>query len=874
MKELKIVKVRIEEKFKERWVRNDGRSLRDLSTLLLEIQDECAKPNSPYATPLACVYKSQEEKILNFLKQSGLACENLTPQEREKLYIKEIRRLTAAMHHKMTKAVVEFTNVHGILNPESIKRVKNLLLALKPPAESAQQIDGKKMAEFWQQLFHANPASMHSTFTPEQLKIIGGDYLPRPFMEVNYLIRVSEVKDSIYRQSIGKAPGESGLRAEMLRYGGEKVAEILAKGFREFFCKDHGGEGKPVPDNLIAAKVCALKKPKGSPTDPGSYRSIFLLEVVGKILCRILIKRIEPIIDTWLRDTQCGFRQERSAAHAITALTLCQQKAHNCEIELWAVYIDIKKAFDSPSHDVIEQVLKYIGVPCCVLKILMNFHKEVEHFVGSKLNRFSCGRGSRQGSIEAPGLFSIIYEFLIRAAEIENDPECGIYFESEMKQGGMDFPQEWAENKNLRVVDLLFADDWAILCRSKAAANRLLVKINAVCEQLGILISAEKTKLMPLALPKDGVISETEHVYCGNEVVEQVETFSYLGNMFRAKEGARISCEAIKNAKIRLFKAQKRIVPLLKQKALSPRFRSTIIKCYGMGSLLYGCEAWVLTEPRIRQLEVSLMRLRRLLLRSKKHENTIQGILKQRNLVWMTRKIFPSSVRDFLSKRRLQFLLQVVCTEGTPFLRKLLFSRPVVEKYGRTKGNRTTYWGMIVKDFQWVTGFDPPNQAQKELPKFFGKIMEASKIELDRLKCERLAMLTKKKIKELPLVTQFQVRLAHGKIMKKLIKTEINSAFQSDKAKAYRVSVGVKFKTEAEARAKTEKCTVADCWAAFKTVGGHRSHMARAHRTGEKGSIALERQSLPFKCPKCKLTYAYKQKAINHCRIIHKITLI
>ena len=870
---MKIVKVRIEEKFKERWERNDGRSLSDLTSLLLEIQHECAKPNSPNATPLNRVYKSQEEKILNFLKQSELKCENLTPQEREKLYFKEIRRLTNVMHHEMTKDVVEFTNLNGILNPESIKKVKNLLLALKPPAESVQQIDGKQMAEFWQQLFHANPASMHSTFTPKQLENMNVDYLPRPFMEVNYLIRVSEVKDSIKCQSIGKAPGDSGLRAEMLRYGGDKVAEILTDGFRDFFCKDHGGKGKPVPDNLITAKVCALKKPKGPPTDPGSYRSIFLLEVVGKILCRILIKRIEPIIDTWLRDSQCGFRQQRSTAHAITALTLCQQKAHNCEIELWAVYIDIKKAFDSPSHNVIEQVLKYIGVPCCVLKILMNFHKEVEHFVGSKLNRFSCGRGSRQGSIEAPGLFCIIYEFLIRAAEIENDPECGLYFESEMKQGGMKFPQEWAENENLRVVDLLFADDWAILCRSKEAANRLLVKINTVCEQLGILISAEKTKLMPLALPKGKVVSDTELVYCGNEVVEQVETFSYLGNKFRANEGARISSEAIKNAKIRLFKAQKRIAPLLRQKALSPKFRSTIIRCYGMGSLLYGCEAWVLTEPRIRQLEVSLMRLRRLLLRKRKYECTIQGILKNRNLAWMTRKIFPSSVRDFLCKQRLQFLLQVVCTEGTPFLRKLLFSRPVAEKYGQTKGNRTTYWGMIVKDFQWVTGFDPPTRAQKELPKFFEKVMEASKIELDRLKLERLAMLEEKKIKELPLVTQFQVRIAHGKTMKKLIKSEINGVFQSDRAKAYRVSVGVKFKTEAEAKAKTEKCTVADCWAVFQTVGGRRSHMARAHRTGEKGSIALERQSLPHKCPKCKLTYAYRNKAISHCRAIHKLIL-
>ena len=162
----------------------------------------------------------------------------------------------------------------------------------------------------------------------------------------------------------------------MLRYGGRKLAEALTSIFGDFWCVAHSGKGKPVPVSLIIAKVCALYK-KGPPSDPGNFRSIFLLEVIGKILCRLLIKRIEPLINAWLRDSRCGFRQQKSAAHAITALTLCQQKAHNCDIELWVVFIDIKMAFDSPSHDVIEQVLRYIGVPCCVLKILMNFHKEV-----------------------------------------------------------------------------------------------------------------------------------------------------------------------------------------------------------------------------------------------------------------------------------------------------------------------------------------------------------------------------------------------------------------------------------------------------------------------------------------------------------------
>ena len=63
-------------------------------------------------------------------------------------------------------------------------------------------------------------------------------------------------------------------------------------------------------------------------------------------------------------------------------------------------------------------------------------------------------------------------------------------------------------------------------------------------------------------------------------------------------------------------------------------------------------------------------------------------------------------------------------------------------------------------------------------------------------------MLAESHIKELPLVTQFKVRIEHGKLMKKLTKIAVNEAFQSENAKVYRVAVGVKFKTEAEALLK------------------------------------------------------------------------
>ena len=59
-----------------------------------------------------------------------------------------------------------------------------------------------------------------------------------------------------------------------------------------------------------------------------------------------------------------------------------------------------------------------MGVPCCLVKIIMQFHSKVKHQVSKEGHTFNASRGSRQGSVEAHILFSIVFEYLIRALRI------------------------------------------------------------------------------------------------------------------------------------------------------------------------------------------------------------------------------------------------------------------------------------------------------------------------------------------------------------------------------------------------------------------------------------------------------------------------
>ena len=114
--------------------------------------------------------------------------------------------------------------------------------------------------------------------------------------------------------------------------------------------------------------------------DPDNYRGIFLLDVVGKILSKIIAERLSPIVEGILPDEQHGFRQTRQAAHAVLNF-LAQQHAWDSGLSLWGFFVDIKKAFDSPARPSIYQVLRFLGVPESIIGLIKH---QCEVFSGGR----------------------------------------------------------------------------------------------------------------------------------------------------------------------------------------------------------------------------------------------------------------------------------------------------------------------------------------------------------------------------------------------------------------------------------------------------------------------------------------------------------
>ena len=101
------------------------------------------------------------------------------------------------------------------------------------------------------------------------------------------------------------------------------------------------------PQHWRQAKVIAILKPGKPADDPASYRPISLLCCLYKLLERVTLTRLTPILDPTIPKEQAGFRQQRSTAEQVIALTSYIETGFERKKKTGAVHIDLSAAYDT-----------------------------------------------------------------------------------------------------------------------------------------------------------------------------------------------------------------------------------------------------------------------------------------------------------------------------------------------------------------------------------------------------------------------------------------------------------------------------------------------------------------------------------------------
>lgn len=237
------------------------------------------------------------------------------------------------------------------------------------------------------------------------------------------------------------AGGVDGVTIARFEVDRERYLDVLHRQLKE-------GRYRPRPVRRVEIDKPGTnkKRPLGIPT------------VMDRVCQQALVQVLSPIFEPTFREESFGYRPGRSAHMAMRGIWRQLGRAE------WIVDADISDFFGSLSHELlIDRVADRVadGKVLSLIRSMLTAGALRDGVYESAV------AGTPQGGVASP-LFSNIYLSV---------------FDEKMAQAGFELTR--------------YADDWVIICRSQAEAERALASARAVLEgELGLRLNPEKTRLV------------------------------------------------------------------------------------------------------------------------------------------------------------------------------------------------------------------------------------------------------------------------------------------------------------------------------------------------------------------------------------------
>jgi len=175
-----------------------------------------------------------------------------------------------------------------------------------------------------------------------------------------------------------------------------------------------------VPDDFGKGLIIPLLKDKlGCINSFDNYRGITRIPVIAKLFELVILELCSEHLLT--DNLQFGFKPKSGCSNTIFALRSTIDYFRDRGSTIYAVLLDIRKAFDRVNHLKLFESLKNTGLPSCILIILTNWYSKLTVAVRWKnalSTSFGVSCGVRQESSLSPSIFNVfmdLYIFKLRA---------------------------------------------------------------------------------------------------------------------------------------------------------------------------------------------------------------------------------------------------------------------------------------------------------------------------------------------------------------------------------------------------------------------------------------------------------------------------
>lgn len=320
---------------------------------------------------------------------------------------------------------------------------------------------------------------------------------------------------------------------------------------------------KKFPESWKIATVIPLQK-SGDKSDVNNLRPVSLLPLPGKMMESLVHKHLYSFLEAnnLLSEKQGGFRKNHSTMDTVSEFTDDIFLGINEGLKTVAVFIDLRKAFDTVNHTILTSKLKYIG--------LALFEPWINDYLSSRIqctfanNTLSTKTkvvcGVPQGSILGPLLFLIYI----------NDME--------------------EITKELKV--RLYADDTVIYLTHKDAqfaasvVQKALIDVYKWCCMNKLTINIKKTKSMLFSTSQGIKRTNLNDILLEGIKIDEVKHYNYLGIALDNKLTFDLHCKNMyKNAQHKIYILSK-IRKFLNTEQALIIYRSKVLPYMDYGDIL------------------------------------------------------------------------------------------------------------------------------------------------------------------------------------------------------------------------------------------------------------------------------------------------
>ena len=247
--------------------------------------------------------------------------------------------------------------------------------------------------------------------------------------------------------------------------------------------------------------------------DPNNFRGIAISSCFGKLFTKLLRNRLQKLCDkndVISKVQGSGKKATRTSDHLMVIKFLIDKIVKSQKKNLYACFVDIKKAFDCTNRQLLFYKLMFeYGVGGSYLKILQSLYTGHEAYVrlsNGLLQPILTTIGLKQGCGISPLLFNLFINKLPDIFDQTCDP---------VKLG----------NDNLS--SLLWADDLVILSSTSQGLQIAIDKTFEFYKNLGLELNSKKTKVM-IFNARGLKLTNFSFTVAGSPL-EIVDNYQYLG---------------------------------------------------------------------------------------------------------------------------------------------------------------------------------------------------------------------------------------------------------------------------------------------------------------------------------------------------------